>query len=1312
MTPVANQPGHCALFDFRMSVSELWKKWLNIFKVFSQPVSQYSTFLCPSIVPLSLSLSLLFLFVSSSGRLRTVNCSQRGLKIIPPNLPADLIVLDLSYNSLDIQQLREQVCQFKSLQLLSLSFTDLTTLSDILRQCSSVLELNLTGNLLESLNDTTFQGLNNLRRLLGLEVKSLASKQVFKELTSLRDLDLIFHGQSLPQGLFDNLIIQSLNLVLTQALALPAGVLSFGEKTLNTLQLIGEHVTQLDEDLLDGLSVLRKLFLVMPSVQQLPSRLFHSQQAGQAGRPANLQEVEINSVHSLPPMLFNQLASLETLQLKEIGSFPEEGFMASVINLRMLVITGSKLTTIPPRWFQELYSLSTLKLSGLQLESLHEDTLQGLISLNYLDLSYNNLKTLSSKMLAPVNKTLETLILTSNFLTNVSQQSLSGLHSLRFLDISENRLANIYGRSFAGMTYLSVLYLNNNRLTSLPRDLFRGLPQLEILSVSDNYLVEFPIAVLHLNTSLINLDLSANELRQVPAYQLCGFSYLETVNLMDNNLHCDCFLLAFQLCPQITVEGQCGTPLKYKDRDVKEIDLPESCLKTLANSLVPDRAPLPSSHPVAATGQSTVVRELFTEVNNSLTSRVRPTRPSSGPPGDAASLTSRVKPTRPSTGSAPDAAWGSVSPSNTTKLQEETPSSSDTMAMNVSMTTDDRISTSDQYVSSANTPQEDSLLQTNHSSEIQDQVDTSGVAETERRVMAGVRPLDVNKDAMEKPQTQPGVSDNENRPSAGSAGLVDQRNIDLVDAKTKLSDKKKARLGQVKDSMSKQPVASGKVASTSSTNSDMQETALGTELSNDINAKNSVPSKGDTITAGEESRVKEQLASAGKPGNDGLPSTALSTEDKSMTTGQSDSLEQKKTGSEQSLMKTTELTVLSDKEDGSLNDPQTSLQEMSSNFSLQAGPTQQREMEENTEEKAENASRAGEGQAAPTFQEEPDSTQKAMFENHASVVADMSGVAEYPELSSTLNMQAETGTAGPNHPAETTSSGISELVTQNNAMMGNAPVEDAGVVKEESPVKGGPDYVESKVDSAQDEARHQIVEGGEGQSPTNMNPAAISQGDDLQPTPPVWFTDSSRLSSSSNNDSATLPMGDTNMSDMLNPWLATMSNPVRQDVMNMPDAESPKLANMTNPVQLKQLNMSGLPNPDLMNVSHAVSMGPLKTPSPMSPSGMNAESPKLVSASDPVNPMEEKANRKEEFSDSMAFNFIISALACLGVFSCTLLVVYCVRRWQQKGSYAVVQHDSDETEMDTIQGDIPDASGAMPAKDAKALAPFFSTAQL
>lgn len=521
----------------------------------------------------------------SFGRVRHVNCSQRGLQSIPAGLPDDLMTLDLSWNPLDLDKLRKNLCNFRSLSSLSLSFSELTALSNIFQGCTSLLEVNLTGNRFTQLDISTFQGLENLRRLLGLETRSVLDKDVFQGLTNLKDLDLIYHGESLPEGLFNNLMIKSINLVLTKAEVLPEGLFEFGKKSLNTLQLVGEKVKVINHDLFDGLSVLKKLFLVMPQLQTLPENLFLIQLANlSVRRVANLQEVEITGIKSFPANLFRQLDNLESLQFKDIETFPKETFLSNLVNLKTLIISGGNITMIPSSWFKNLNSLKTLKIANAQLEKLEDDAFQGLLNLNYLDLSFNILKHVSHKNLKPLNRTLETLVLAGNRLSEFSKKNTESITLLRYLDLSENRLTTIYPDAFQGMRQLSVLYLSYNQISSLPINLFTDQFQLESLSLTNNYLSEFPVALLTLKNSLINLDLSFNQIRQIPAAQLCQFVNLEKINVIENPLHCDCDIMGFQKCPTILPEGICQTPKEFAGQDIKNIEVSKTCSFTLVES--------------------------------------------------------------------------------------------------------------------------------------------------------------------------------------------------------------------------------------------------------------------------------------------------------------------------------------------------------------------------------------------------------------------------------------------------------------------------------------------------------------------------------------------------------------------------------------------------------------------------------------------------------------------------------------------------------------------------------------------------------
>ena len=179
-------------------------------------------------------------------------------------------------------------------------------------------------------------------------------------------------------------------------------------------------------------------------------------------------------------------------------------------------------------------------------------------------------------MLEPISKSLDSLIISGNLLTNIGHDVLASLQSLRFLDMSDNRIGEIHPDALAGLQYLSVVYLNNNRLVSLPDKMF-GSKEIQSLSLADNYINIFPKSVLQLSSSLINLDLSFNELNTLPGYLLCSFGYLEIVNVVGNKLECQCDLVAFNLCPWVNVQGQCHSPEAVMGMYISEVTLTEEC---------------------------------------------------------------------------------------------------------------------------------------------------------------------------------------------------------------------------------------------------------------------------------------------------------------------------------------------------------------------------------------------------------------------------------------------------------------------------------------------------------------------------------------------------------------------------------------------------------------------------------------------------------------------------------------------------------------------------------------------------------------
>ena len=98
-----------------------------------------------------------------------------------------------------------------------------------------------------------------------------------------------------------------------------------------------------------------------------------------------------------------------------------------------------------------------------------------------------------------------------NIIEQVDRASLSGGAHLQMLDLSYNAIEVLPSRLMADLVRFRIVDLSSNRLRQLPRDLFDGSP-VDTLNVARNHLNAFPVGCLSaISSTLVNLDLSHNQ---------------------------------------------------------------------------------------------------------------------------------------------------------------------------------------------------------------------------------------------------------------------------------------------------------------------------------------------------------------------------------------------------------------------------------------------------------------------------------------------------------------------------------------------------------------------------------------------------------------------------------------------------------------------------------------------------------------------------------------------------------------------------------------------------------------------------------
>ncbi|XP_005087551.3 toll-like receptor 11 [Mesocricetus auratus] len=218
---------------------------------------------------------------------------------------------------------------------------------------------------------------------------------------------------------------------------------------LDSLSLVGTGIEELPGRV-TGYSELRALDLGKNQIQNILEN--EDMPSYKALESLSLHD---NYLQSLPSRFLSTLPQLQRLNLSmnKLGPTLEipEGVFST--NLRVLDLSHNQLCDVPRGTF--LPQLQELWLSGNNISTLSNESMQGLRGLRTLDLSWNQIKVLKPGWLSHL-PALTTLNLLGTYLEHISGKQLQGPQMLRHLKLGSDEMLDIYPPWFPMLLSLEI----------------------------------------------------------------------------------------------------------------------------------------------------------------------------------------------------------------------------------------------------------------------------------------------------------------------------------------------------------------------------------------------------------------------------------------------------------------------------------------------------------------------------------------------------------------------------------------------------------------------------------------------------------------------------------------------------------------------------------------------------------------------------------------------------------------------------------------------------------------------------------------
>ncbi|XP_060663603.1 chaoptin isoform X1 [Drosophila nasuta] len=313
---------------------------------------------------------------------------------------------------------------------------------------------------------------------------------------------------------------------------------------LKVLSLSGNNFTMIPVLGLKNYTQLSYLNMGYNSITDIPEGIFAVD-----GWGANLQTILLRN-NKITHIHLGSFSGLERLQEISLSFnditihhplvFENVSHTLKILELSFAVFPARSFESLDPlAALQPLTQLIWLGLDNNNLKTISNESFARMRELSYINLSFNQLKTLPRGLFLPdIHSHIVEIELSYNVLEHLESQTFYNLGDLQTLNLQSNRLRSIARHAFHNMEFLRYIDLSHNRLNNISHSAFAVLPNLAALDVMYNQLCSFSLKSFHYvsnATTPLRLNASHNHI-SIFDDELSSYMYIYQVDISHNHV--------------------------------------------------------------------------------------------------------------------------------------------------------------------------------------------------------------------------------------------------------------------------------------------------------------------------------------------------------------------------------------------------------------------------------------------------------------------------------------------------------------------------------------------------------------------------------------------------------------------------------------------------------------------------------------------------------------------------------------------------------------------------------------------------------